>query len=353
MQIASGSYAGSGVAQSITGVGFEPDAVFIKGGANIAQLCTSTMGADKTKPLTGGTALQAGRVTSLDSDGFSVGTDAQVNANGTTYYWMAFQVNNVKDCAVGTYTGNATDNRSITVGFQPDMVIVMRDATDATASAIWRTSDMVGDSSQIFDGILGTNSIQAFEANGFQVGTSGNVNDADDAYHWFAIKNATDLFKAITYTGNGSDSRSITGAGFQPDNVWTEIGATGTSTAMIMRFKDQVGDSSFRVDANTAAANRIQALEADGFQVGTDSGVNLDTFTYNAVVFKDGATVQGGGSGGGGKGGGRGGGNGGGGGGGNGGGGGGGGGNGGGGSGGGLGQKKFVSSRKWRVRGAF
>lgn len=294
-EIASGSYTGNGTAQSITGVGFKPDAVIIKGGSQIAQLCTASMGADATKPLIGATALQTDRVTSLDSDGFSVGGNAQVNANATTYYWIAVRETNAKDFAFGTYAGDDEDDRSITVGFQPNMVIVVASGTQV---AMWRTSDMTAGNSMSFLGNLGVDFIQAFEANGFQVGTNATVNSTAHTYYWLAFKETEDLFKVLTYTGNGVDNRSITGAGFQPDNVWVKLNVD--SFAMVMRFADQVGDSSSLASAAAAAANRIQALEADGFQVGTENTVNSDTFTYYAAAFKDGLTTAGGGGGGGG-----------------------------------------------------
>ena len=77
MLTAIGTYAGNGVnATGITGVGFQPDFVLVKGGANIAVLRTSSMAGDLSKAMAGATALAANLVESLDADGFTVGDDA-------------------------------------------------------------------------------------------------------------------------------------------------------------------------------------------------------------------------------------------------------------------------------------
>jgi hypothetical protein len=93
--------------------------------------------------------------------------------------------------------------------------------------------------------------------------------------------------------GNGSDNRSITGFGFQPDFALTQFPTLGVAAAL--RFKDQAGDSSFLIDATGANTNRIQAFETDGFQVGTNTAVNFNANTFFSFGFKEGNSVVGGG----------------------------------------------------------
>ena len=47
--------------------------------AQTAAIRTSTMSGDAAKPMAGATALTANVIQSLDSDGFTIGTDARVN----------------------------------------------------------------------------------------------------------------------------------------------------------------------------------------------------------------------------------------------------------------------------------
>ena len=59
----------------------------------------------------------------MSADGFQVGTASNVNTANVVYYYLAFK--NASDSfQSGTYTGNNTDNRSVTgVGFKPDFVL--------------------------------------------------------------------------------------------------------------------------------------------------------------------------------------------------------------------------------------
>lgn len=81
-----------------------------------------------------------------------------------------------------------------------------------------------------------------------------------------------------TYTGNATDGRQITGLGFRPDIVI--IKATAAQGAVI-RTRTMTADQTKPVNAATAiGGNRIEALSADGFQLGTDATVNSSSVSY-------------------------------------------------------------------------
>ncbi len=186
--------------------------------------------------------------------------------------------------ATGTYGGDGNDNRSIVVGFQPDLVIVVGDIADWK---MWYTSTMAADESfqpASTNGIR-TNRIQAMEANGFQVGSDSEVNSNGNTYHWIAVKvaGATD-FAVGTYAGNGIDNRSIGGIGFQPTIVMVQ--REGASTAA-WRVAENAGDDSLVFLAQVNQTDEIQALEADGFQVGQSNRVNNGASNYHWAAWKD------------------------------------------------------------------
>ncbi len=117
-----------------------------------------------------------------------MGNHTFVNAgDGSTYNYVAFgEVPGRLE--VGTYVGDDSDNRDITgVGFQPDYVWIKRSSSDS--KAVHRTSSLAGDASLRFEGIPnGSDEIQKFLPDGFQVGSSPFVNlDGDDIY-WVAFK---------------------------------------------------------------------------------------------------------------------------------------------------------------------
>src|ERR1041385_9482530 len=126
MKFTYGSYAGNGGGSNIAiAVGFQPDVVIIKA-SNAQHTVMRTASMSGTKELTAGTALKTIRIVSLDPNGFTVGTNSEVNGNsGNTYYWMAFKDTGDGDLNVNSYGGDATDGHPITTGFQPDYVIVM------------------------------------------------------------------------------------------------------------------------------------------------------------------------------------------------------------------------------------
>jgi hypothetical protein len=90
-----------------------------------------------------------------------------------------------------------------------------------------------------------------------------------------------------SYTGNGADNRNITGVGFQPDAV---IVKSSTAQEAVMRTSTMTGDATKQLaGANGLQTNRIQALQANGFQVGTDAEVNQGgggAPTYGWIAFK-------------------------------------------------------------------
>jgi peptidase C25-like protein len=285
MTVLSGSYTGDGSDSRSIAIGFQPDVVIIKGNtAQEAIIRTSTMSGDSSKQIAGasGVANFTDRIQAFNSTGFEVGTDADVNGNGIVYYWVAMTAV-AGELKVGTYSGNGADSRSITgVGFQPDWVAVFG---ESTSTGIHHPSSLAGDNSLSFrDVATASDRIQALQADGFQIGTNGQVNTNGVAYHYIAVKAAAGKFAVGSFTGDGTDNRSITGVGFKPEWVLVKddgnhesrhkTGSTGPST-----------DTSLLVNASANAANNIQALEADGFQVGSGNSVNINAVVYHYIAF--------------------------------------------------------------------
>lgn len=280
--IKTGYYIGNGSAHSITGLGFQPDIIIIKSDTTAGQvvLKTKDMSGDSTAYLSGATANFTGGVTSLDSDGFTLGTSAQVNSASVVYQWTAILSNGASGISVGTYTGNGLDNRDITgLGFQPDMVMVKGNTTQL---GVWKSSSMTGEVTEYFSATaeLASDGIQTLSSDGFQVGTNATVNSNTLIYYYIAVKNSSGLFNVGTYTGNNTDNREITGVGFKPNFVFVKQASTQVA---IMRTDTEYGDKSLAFTATAQAADQIQALSDDGFQVGlTNINTNATVYYYAA-----------------------------------------------------------------------
>ena len=95
------------------------------------------------------------------------------------------------------------------------------------------------------------------------------------------IKKPSDYFNTKLWTGDGSDDRNITGVGFQPDLTWIKV----RSQAYNHYVFDGVRGATKRIvpnstEAESTQANELQAFLSDGFQIGSDAGMNQNTDTY-------------------------------------------------------------------------
>lgn len=295
MNVKTGTYTGNGSTRSITGVGFDTSlgGVIIKGLGTPRSGCirTGSMAGDKTKDLFIFGATFTGGITSLDSDGFSLGTNGAVNANGATYYWVAWAADDV-DSSIGTYTGNASDDRTIATGISDhDMILIYGE--NSSGAPVWRSTLMTGDQTMTFGNNANlTNSIQDQSAGDFEVGTGNDVNASGQTYHFAAFKDST-VFKVLTWTGNATDDRNITGVGFQPTCAFVGHfdASTSTDRAVFCRFGAQAGDNSQALDW-TAETNRIQNFISDGIQVGSAANVNKSSVSIWAFFMTDGQTLS-------------------------------------------------------------
>ncbi len=284
IRVASGSYTGTGVDnRAITGVAFQPDVVIVKSddSSGVAEIRTSTMAGDNTKPMTGNTALTANLIQSLTSDGFTLGTDNAVNRNNRAYDWVAMK-SYTGHMALGSYTGNGTSKSITGLGFSPEYAMVLPGANTAAVqrmSAMTRTSTFGADTGS-------TTGITSLDSNGFSVGNSTSTNTNAATYYYIAWNQDVDEMQTTSYTGTGA-SHSITGVGFQPSFVMVHANDTTTGRAGAMRSSALSGTASQLFTATANESTGITALGSGNFTVGTSATVNNSGTTYDYVAFKD------------------------------------------------------------------
>ena len=110
---------------------------------------------------------------------------------------------------------------------------------------------------------------------------STTTNQSSSAYHYFAFNETSSYFKTGTYTGTGADNRNVTGVGFESEFVIVK--ATSVNAFAIGKTES----TGYNTDANVAGAtNQLQALQSDGFQVGTDANVNQNTTSYMYLAWR-------------------------------------------------------------------
>jgi len=295
MRLTTGTYTGNGLDnRGITGVGFQPELVII----HDTNTADSYVGVWKTASMAGDSAfffqnspLGANNIQSLDADGFQVGSSTSVNKDTLLYAYAAFKKDAATDFNYGSFAGNDADDRWITgVGFQPDFIFIKSDA-DGIMNNHWISSlggDQTLNTQSCTGGPIFNNIIQAVNGDGFQVGnrddTYQSSNKTGQTYYWFAFKQVAGGIKVGNYTGNDADDRSITGVGFQPTFVLLS-NITTVARQNAIRY-GTVGDLSGYCGGGWTA-DLIQALETDGFQVGSYFNVNKVAEVYHYFACKD------------------------------------------------------------------
>jgi hypothetical protein len=181
--VKTGTYTGNNSDnRNITGVGFQPEWVVLQGDTgNAVQKPASSGNSTDIAQYFSDFAEEPNGIQALQADGFQIGTDGTVNASGKTYYYFAIKASG--SFKTGSYSGDNNDNRSITgVGFEPTAVLVK---SASSTQAGWRTSAHSGDLTSLSKGNTTpiTNAIQAFEADGFQVGNNAVVNSSGGYYY--------------------------------------------------------------------------------------------------------------------------------------------------------------------------
>lgn len=269
MTWAYGSYTGNGSASGVTGVGFAPDAVMIKSeGASQGVIATTDMTAGETKGMGVQAAHTTGRITSLDSDGFTIGTDAEVNSNTVEYQWIAFQTGG--DLSIGTYSGAASGATINSIGFQPEMIWYWGNGNNARDDATMYLSTNSEKCDRFRNGARSVDMIGSLNASGFTTG--GHATHGRDrlgAKYFYIAFNAGSDFEVGGWN-NGADvdgdSKTLSGS-WQSDMVITN--AAVDNLRPIFKLESMTGDASLRWSAQSIYANAIQSITSTGFTIGT------------------------------------------------------------------------------------
>ena len=310
-------WTGTGAENAITGVGFQPDWVWIKNrdAAEHNKLYDAVRGANKViySNLTNAEATVTQDVKSFDSNGFTLGTESAVNASGQDivgWNWKAGTsfTNDASATGIGTidstgsvnqdagfsivsYTGNATDNASVKHGLNtaPKMVII-KDLSDTSSWGVWHqnltnggykltlnSTDAQADDTSFIGGsnrAIPTSSVFFLGGGGGGNGTNANI-----AYCFSEVKGYS---KFGSYTGNGSTDGPFVYTGFKPAFVLVK----NTSAANNWFLQD-----SKRLGYN--GANHLQKPNTNGAD---DTGTHIDMLSNGFKTIVSSANCNGSGN---------------------------------------------------------
>jgi hypothetical protein len=297
-------YTGTGSTQSITSLGFQPDWTWIKSRsyAEDHMLVDAVRGTGaylfsdlQNAEVTGSTT----RVTSFNSNGFSLGTSTSVNTNAATYVawnWRASNATAVSNTAgsitstvsanttsgfsVVTYTGtgaNATVGHGL--GVAPSMLIIKR-RNDVVNWAVYHASlgatkymnldltDAAATASTPWNNTAPTSTV-------FSIGTASSTNVSSSAtYVAYCFAPIAGYSAFGSYTGNGSVDGPFVFTGFRP--------------AFIMRKSSTLAYSWYINDSSENPYNVIQ----DFLAANTSSAQTLNDVNYAVDIVSNGFKVR-------------------------------------------------------------
>ena len=292
-------YTGNGSTQSITGVGFQPDFVWIKvrsaAGYNHVVF-DSTRGATKRiYPNDTAAENSSGQLSSFDSDGFSFSGGGSSNVSGqnmVAWCWKAtggttsagsgtggvssvtHQVNNDAGFSIINFTEGTGTSSSVNHGLDatPDLIITRR-RTMGGAWMVWHNAlsgsqylrlnenNAVASSTNVWNGTA---------PNATSVSLGPWLTESDDygpqTRIMYAFHSVAGYSKFGSYTGNGSTNGPIVETGFEP--------------AFVMFKRTDIADNWILLDNKRSTSNpRINALFPNLDAAELTSGFSTDFLT--------------------------------------------------------------------------
>jgi len=304
-------YTGNGSTQSIGGLSFKPDFVWIKNrtNANSHQVFDNVRGVQKALYTNGTDAEEtnANFLTAFNSDGFSVGSGANVNGNASNVVAWNFlgantTVSNTAGTISSTVSANTTSGFSIVsytgtganatvghgLGVAPKMVICKTRSTFADWY-VYHTS--MGTNKNIYLNTTGASTTSNLWWNNtaptstvFSLGDQTGNNGSGITIIAYCFAEVKGFSKAFSYTGNGSADGTFVYCGFRP--AWVMIKRTDSADSWFMY--DNKRNTSNVVNkyllANTSDAEgtfTFLDMLSNGFKAKTtDGSINASGGTY-------------------------------------------------------------------------
>jgi hypothetical protein len=326
-------YTGTGAALSITDVGFQPDLVWSKArntGTPWHQLTDSVRGTTKqlfsNRPDAEDTNTD--KLTSFDSDGFTLGSNGGINGSGNTYVawcWKAggaavsntagsitsqVSANPTAGFSVVTYISNGVNGATVGhgLGVAPSMVIVKcrytgttqawavyHASTGATKYLLLNTTDAATTASTYWNNTAPSSTV-------FTIGTHNDVNINSSVYTYVAycFADVEGYSKFGSYTGNGSATDGpFVYTGFRPAYIMAKVAVNqlnATGWQIWDAAREPYNPEILYFHANTSAAESDTApvyhaidLVSNGFKLrAADTyGMNQSGATYIYMAFAE------------------------------------------------------------------
>ena len=312
-------YTGTGSAtQPITGVGFQPDLSWIKVRSTTGSnwLTDNIRGATKilASNLASTEATVANTLKSFDSDGFTVGDNAEFGGSARTYVawnWKAngagvsntdgsitstVSANPTAGFSIVSYTGNATNNATVGhgLGALPNMVIV-KNRDSALDWAIWHTSLSTGQVLRFSTLAATVPAVAYFQdenntSSVFALGANDEANGSSNSHVAYCFADVEGYSKFGSYTGNGSTDGTFVYLGFRPAFVLGKRTDSTGNWLMLDTARDTTNPNSARLFPNLSNAEDTSEdydFLSNGFKPRGSYLLNASGGTYIYMAFAE------------------------------------------------------------------
>jgi len=303
-------YTGTGSSRSVTGVGFRPDWIWMKSRSDASghRYYDVVRGAGKglSTHSTGEEYTETG-LTSFDSDGFSLGTQAGTNGSGTSmvaWNWLAggSAVTNNNGSITSSVSANTTAGFSIVTwtgdggqttvghGLGATPKIVIQKKRSGTSDWWFYTTAVDGSYDYLKLNSTGAKSDYAQTAPTSTTFVShGWGSDTMVAYCFAEISGYS---KMSSYTGNGNADGTYVHLGFRPALIILKRTDSAVGWMIIDNKRDPFNVADARLNPNSSGSEGTNVDFADylsnGFKLRTsDSGFNASGGTYIYLAFAD------------------------------------------------------------------
>jgi len=284
-------YTGTGSSLANTGVGFQPDWVWIKGrsGATDHGLYDAVRGVQKdlVSNATSAETTQTTGLTAFGSDGFTVGALAKLNTSSATYVawnWLGANttVSNTSGSITSTVSANTTSGFSIVswtangsastvghgLGVAPSMIILKKRETAVDNWYVYHKS--MGNTQYIYLDLTNAATTYALWNNTtptssvFSLGTwSGTTNGSTFIAYCFAEVKGYSKFGS--YTGNGSADGTFVYTGFKPAFIIAREYERASSWAIVDNKRNTYNLAGLGLIANGSGAEYTP--ESSGYPI--------------------------------------------------------------------------------------
>ena len=316
------TYTGNGSTQALTGVGFQPDWVWLKSRsvAKDHMVFDVVRGVQKSIRPNATTAEDNSSeyLTTFGTDGFTLGGNGKTNQNSATYAawnWKAgnsqgssntdgtinttyTSVNSTAKFSISQYTGTGS-NATFGHGLGVAPTFCLHKETSATGPWFVSNVKRTGDTGYMYldQDITGSTSGQAFytakpTSSLINLGTDPDINQNGQTYIAYCFAEVQGFSKFGTYTSNGNADGTFVYLGFKP--AWVMVKNVSSTSAWMLYDNKRDNDGNPNTKSLMPNLNNAEDVNAEnvdflsnGFKC-RGTGVKLnnstDTFAYFAFA---------------------------------------------------------------------